>query len=263
MIPVPKTPQPMSPLAIAQPQPVFQDASSVDDIYNFDEANEDLENEEEVAKNQSVANRRSNLPGLTKSGDSNPLLYQNGTVSNADSVSDPVDKNLAFQSELRATINNFKSEYLNLSGSKDQVHFLPSLADGGLISSQKSTRPLSVAMDSFNHQPPVPYLDFQSNKSLTIGLPRTNSVEFKRTVSSDLANPAMTHRRTQSYDTRQVRIMTSPSIVRSPSKLSQQSSFRSVLNSRESYAAPMYTGGALVERNMSMYRKGIIENVIQ
>lgn len=119
-------------------------------------------------------------------------------------------------------------------------------------------------MDSFNHQTVLPYSDFHSNKSLALGLPRTNSVEFKRTVSSDLANPAMTHRRTQSYDTRQVRIIANAtSMVRSPSKLSQQSSFRSVLNSRESYAAPMYTGGALVERNMSIYRKGIIDNVIQ
>lgn len=88
-------------------------------------------------------------------------------------------------------------------------------------------------------------------------------MEFKRTISSDLANPAMTHRRTQSYDTRQVRIVANATIHRVPSKLSQQSSFRSILNSRESYAAPSYTGGALVERNMSIYRKGIIENVIQ
>lgn len=131
----------------------------------------------------------------------------------------------------------------------------------------KSGRPLSIAaMDNFSHTMTTrPYSDFQSNKSLVIGgLPRTNSVEFKRTVSSDLVNPKMTHRRTQSYDTRQVRIVANAAtLVRAPSKLSQQSSFRSMLNSRESYAAPSYTGGALVERNMSMYRKGIIDNVIQ
>lgn len=127
-------------------------------------------------------------------------------------------------------------------------------------------RPLSVAgvesLSNYHHQTPS-FLEFQSNKSLAMGLPRTNSVEFKRTISSDLANPAMTHRRTQSYDTRQVRIVANATVVRTPSKLSQQSSFRSMLNSRESYAAPSYTGGALVERNMSVYRKGIIDNVIQ
>lgn len=104
--------------------------------------------------------------------------------------------------------------------------------------------------------------EFPGSKNLLMGLPRTNSVEFK-TSTNDLANPVMTHRRTQSYDTRQVRIVANAAtVVRTPSKLSQQSSFR-MLNSRESYAAPFYTGGALVERNMSMYRKGVIDNVIQ
>lgn len=125
---------------------------------------------------------------------------------------------------------------------------------------------MSIAVDSLkNFDPPTlpgSRLEFQSNKSLA-GLPRTNSVEFKRTFSSDLANPVMTHRRTQSYDTRQVRIAANVTVVRTPSKLSQQNSFRSMLNSRESYAAPMYTGSALVERNMSIYRKGVIDNVIQ
>lgn len=139
--------------------------------------------------------------------------------------------------------------------------------DGGLNSPKLMKRPLSIATDSpdkFHYPAPtLPFSEFQSNKSIALGLPRTNSVEFNRTMSAEMANPNMGHRRTQSYDTRQVRIMTNPTIHRSPSKLSQQSSFRSMLNSRESYAAPSYTGGALVERNMSMYRKGIIDNVIQ
>lgn len=121
-------------------------------------------------------------------------------------------------------------------------------------------------MDSMNNfkLPPPSMVDFQSNKSLQMGLPRTNSVEFQRTISADLSGPTLkTHRRTQSYDTRQVRIAANVTVVRTPSKLSQQSSFRSMLNSRESYAAPMYTGGALIERNMSIYRKGIIDGVIQ
>lgn len=121
-LPVPKTPQPMSPLAMQPSPPVFHCGSpndrSIDDIYNFDEANEDLENEEAEEEdaqtaNQAVVNRRSNLPGLTRNqGDSNPLLL-NGTVYVVPgSVSDSREGNLDFQHELRATINNFKSEFV-------------------------------------------------------------------------------------------------------------------------------------------------------
>lgn len=135
-----------------------------------------------------------------------------------------------------------------------------SIADGSKILNPKTIRPLSmIGPESFGDA--NRFMSFQSNNSL--GLPRPNSVEFKRTFSAEMNNqtPAhMTHRRTQSYDTRQVRI--APSVMRNPSKLSQQSSFRSMMNTRESYAAPSYTGNALVERTVSIYRKGIIEDVI-
>lgn len=117
-LPVPKTPQPMSPLAMLPSPPVFHCGSpndrSIDDIYNFDEVNEDLENEEAEEDAQGVVNRRSNLPGLTQNqGDSNPLLL-NGTVNVVPgSVSDSREGNLDFQNELRATINNFKSEFFD------------------------------------------------------------------------------------------------------------------------------------------------------
>lgn len=137
-----------------------------------------------------------------------------------------------------------------------------SFLDGGIT--KNYNRPLSM-VDSFNniHQTQMPFSEFSSQKSL----PRTNSEEFKRTISSDLSLPtAMTHRRTQSYDTRHVRIVTNGNpVFRNGSKVSRQSSTRSIMNTRESYAAPVYqpTGQAFVNRNISMYRKGIIEEAIQ
>lgn len=125
MIPVPRTPQPMSPLAVVSQQqpPVFSESisRSIDDIYSFDEVNE--EETDEANTNPSnpgvITNRRNQLPveiggNTSNGGDSNPLLV-NGTVNVAtDSVSDRLEGiNGTLQQELRATINNFKSELVN------------------------------------------------------------------------------------------------------------------------------------------------------
>lgn len=116
MIPLPKMPQPMSPLAMEQPQqpPNYdrnEQEASIEDIYSFDEVDEDGEGEKETGSSPSMtANRRSNVPGLPNSGDSNPLLLNGSVNVVTDSVSDRLDGNVAFQNELKATINNFKSE---------------------------------------------------------------------------------------------------------------------------------------------------------
>lgn len=121
MIPVPNSPHPISPLAVEQHAPVFrrdwgnQDQDPDEGNYDFDEASEEVEEDRGKAeaaepKEGVVVNRRNNVAGLPNSGDSNPLLL-NGTVNVVtDSVSDRLQGNLAFQNELKATINNFKSE---------------------------------------------------------------------------------------------------------------------------------------------------------
>ncbi|XP_059618975.1 phospholipid-transporting ATPase IF isoform X2 [Phlebotomus argentipes] len=98
-------------------------------------------------------------------------------------------------------------------------------------------------------------------------LSRPNShVDLKRTISTDAEVHQKTHRRTQSYNVPPNKANASASVVRTPSKVSRQSSVRSIisqLNSRESYAAPQHTEAAKIERNESMYRRGVIQSVIE
>ena len=133
MLPVSKAAVPMSPLAIERSNPpIFHDNLSGQDTYNFEEDLEGEEEEEEATQQQShqdtngkanpsattnhgVVNRRTNVTGLVTSGDcANPLLLNGSTNVVTESLSDRVDGNVAFQNELRATINNFKSEWVRL-----------------------------------------------------------------------------------------------------------------------------------------------------
>uniref|UniRef100_A0A1L8DEI0 Phospholipid-transporting ATPase n=2 Tax=Nyssomyia neivai TaxID=330878 RepID=A0A1L8DEI0_9DIPT len=96
-------------------------------------------------------------------------------------------------------------------------------------------------------------------------LSRPNShVDLKRTVSTDAEVHEKTHRRTQSYNVPPNKAQAA--VARTPSKVSRQSSIRSIvsqMNSRESYAAPQHTEAAKIERNESMYRKGVIQSAIE
>lgn len=117
------SPLPISPLALPPPlqSPMFQLGGgrnkelSMEDIYTFDEISEDLE-----VTNAAVVKRMSkDTDAVPNSGDANPLL-RNGTQNVTDnnrSVSDQLrgSREDGFQNELKATINNFKSE---------EIHFL-------------------------------------------------------------------------------------------------------------------------------------------
>lgn len=112
----PQSPQsvqiPMSPLA--QPPPTafsINSSRSQEDIYNFDEANEDLE--VEVTNGGLVKRLSRNFETIATGGDStNPLLLtnHNSNVTDPRSLSDQTDNGNGYHSELRNTINNFRSK---------------------------------------------------------------------------------------------------------------------------------------------------------
>ncbi|GAB0097049.1 Phospholipid-transporting ATPase [Sergentomyia squamirostris] len=167
------------------------------------------------------------------------------------------------QAVVNCSVNGFNKSHHHpkqLISSRPSSEHLPNI--GALIFDNKP-RPYSAVggMDnaSFAHMHEFTFTPQQ--------LSRPNShVDLKRTISTETEVQQKTHRRTQSYNVPSNKVLASTSIARTPSKVSRQSSVRSIvsqMNSRESYAAPQHTEAAKIERNESIYRRGVIQSVIE
>ncbi|XP_055682431.1 phospholipid-transporting ATPase IF isoform X2 [Lutzomyia longipalpis] len=207
-----------------------------------------------------------NFTDISEEREESPILEMNGV--NGESVNGHVNSDM---NPLLNRQNTDKDQhFLGLNKSLHHTHLqilptrpssehLPKMA--ALILEGKPRPYSAVGMDnaSFNHMHEFTF----SPQPLS----RPNShVDLKRTISTDADVHQKTHRRTQSYNVPPNKASASANVARTPSRVSRQSSIRSIvsqMNSRESYAAPQHTEAAKIERNESMYRRGVIQSVIE
>uniref|UniRef100_A0A1B0D1R6 Uncharacterized protein n=1 Tax=Phlebotomus papatasi TaxID=29031 RepID=A0A1B0D1R6_PHLPP len=206
-----------------------------------------------------------NFTDISEEREESPILEINGANGEAVNYSVNGDMNPLLNNQSTDTDQHFLG--YNKSLHHHKVQLLPSrpssehLPNVAALIMESKPRPYSaVGMDNAS------FTNMHEFTFTPQPLSRPNShVDLKRTISTD-AEHHKTHRRTQSYNLPPNKANAAVSVVRTPSKVSRQSSVRSIvsqMNSRESYAAPQHTEAAKIERNESIYRRGVIQSVIE